>query len=74
VATTNARCILVLPVNDPATYEAEVKVYLRSANLASSGASCPFFIPDFIQIEGIGFAIAVVDGAGLGFARFEVLP
>ena len=73
VSPTNVRCILVLPTNDP-VYEAEIKVYLRRANLESSGASCPFFIPDFFQIEGIGYAIAVVDGHGTGIARFEVLP
>jgi hypothetical protein len=63
-----------MPTNDPRTYQTETKAYIRVANVASSGATCPFYIPTFFQIEGTAAAVAVVEGQGSAFAIFEILP
>ena len=74
VPRTDVTCWLVLPTNDPSTYLAEWKIYIRRAAIASSGVSCPFQIPGFIQIEGFAIAFASVVGEGSGFAVMEILP
>ena len=74
VDPTKVTCVILLPVNDPVTYVQELKVYKRESNLASTGVSCPFLIPDFIQIEGRAIAFAAVDGQGTAATTFEVLP
>jgi hypothetical protein len=74
VDPTNVRCFLLLPVTDPTIYTQELKAYVRQSNQATAGASCPFYIPDFVQIEGTAITFVTVDGQGSDFATFEIFP
>jgi hypothetical protein len=68
----DSACILELPVNKP-IYK-ETKAFARHYDRSAVGQMFPFYIPDWLQIEGTATATVVVQGAGGGTAKLEILP
>ena len=68
----NATCFLILPVNSPAYQEIKLQ-HREYTAIGVRGHGCEFSIPNWIQIEGTASVVVTVEGAGWGFASFEVI-